>query len=50
MSQTGLAKALGLHPSAINKVVSGKRQLKSTRSRARLSISERMRLRPSLCP
>lgn len=28
-SQTGLAKALGLHPSAINKVVSGKRQLKS---------------------
>ncbi|MGO8422299.1 LexA family protein [Rhizobium ruizarguesonis] len=29
MSQTGLAKALGLHPSAINKVVSGKRQLKS---------------------
>lgn len=28
-SQTGLANALGLHPSAINKVVSGKRQLKS---------------------
>ncbi|TWB61661.1 phage repressor protein C with HTH and peptisase S24 domain [Rhizobium sp. ERR 922] len=29
MSQTGLAKALGLHPSAINKLVNGKRQLKS---------------------
>jgi DNA-binding transcriptional regulator YdaS (Cro superfamily) len=29
MSQTGLANALGLHPSAVNKVVSGKRQLKS---------------------
>ncbi len=29
MSQTGLANALGLHPSAINKVVNGKRQLKS---------------------
>jgi DNA-binding transcriptional regulator YdaS (Cro superfamily) len=28
-SQTGLANALGLHPSAVNKVVSGKRQLKS---------------------
>lgn len=28
-SQTGLAKALGLHPSAINRVVSGMRQLKS---------------------
>jgi hypothetical protein len=28
-SQTGLAKALGLHPSAISKVVSGKRQLKT---------------------
>lgn len=28
-SQTGLANALGLHPSAINKVVSGKRQLKT---------------------
>ncbi len=28
-SQTGLAKALGLDPSAINKVVNGKRQLKS---------------------
>lgn len=29
MSQTGLAKVLGLHPSAVNKIVSGKRQLKS---------------------
>lgn len=28
-SQTGLAKVLGLHPSAISKLVSGKRQLKS---------------------
>ncbi|MBB3234402.1 LexA family protein [Phyllobacterium endophyticum] len=28
-TQTGLAESLGLHPSAINKVVKGKRQLKS---------------------
>ncbi|MGF6157805.1 transcriptional regulator with XRE-family HTH domain [Ensifer sp. KUDG1] len=29
MSQTGLAKVLGVHPSAVNKIVSGKRGLKS---------------------